>query len=253
MLIDTHCHLNFPDAFPDPGAEVAAAAEAGVEALFVVGVDRASSERAVELAARFHSVYAVVGWQPNYAKSFRGDEDLSLLEGWLGQRRVVAIGEIGLDYYWDHATPAEQALCLEAQLELASRLDSPVVFHCREAYSDLLTALERRGAGAYLIHCFSGDAEDAARGLALGAMFGVDGPITYKSSGPLRERMQEIGLGRIVLETDSPYLTPAPHRGKPNRPAYVRFVCHGLAAALGVSEEECAAGTSANARAFFRI
>ncbi|MBI3721694.1 MAG: TatD family hydrolase, partial [Fimbriimonas ginsengisoli] len=165
MLIDTHCHLNFPDAFPDPAAEIEAARVAGVEALVVVGIDLESSEAALRLADSFEEVHAVVGMHPNTA----GEAP----EGWLSQLeararrpKAVAIGEIGLDFHWKDTPPDMQMQALLAQLDLAARLDKPIVFHCREAYDELLTVLEARGSGRYLFHCFSGDLDHARRALA---------------------------------------------------------------------------------------
>jgi TatD DNase family protein len=165
----------------------------------------------------------------------------------------VALGEIGLDYHWDYATPDQQRIALLDQLELARKLAKPVVFHCRDAYPDLLTILEEQPTHRYLFHCFAGNQEDARRALALGAMFGVDGPITYKKADALREVIAMIPRDRLVLETDSPYMAPTPHRGKPNRPAFVPFVNEGLAATLGISQEECASLTTANAKRFFGL
>lgn len=253
MLIDTHCHLNLPDAFPDPAEAIVEAVAEGVERIVVVGVDRESSLRAIELSSTYDSVYAVVGWHPNYAKSFRGDADLAELRVWLTQPKVVAMGEIGLDYHWDYATRVEQWSCLNAQLEVAQEVGCRVVFHCREAYPDLLSRLEEVGPGPYLLHCFAGDPADADRARKLGCSFGVDGPIGYPKAHDLRSIVAALPRDRIVVETDAPYLSPIPFRGKPNRPAFVRFVNNALASCLGIDAESCAALTTANAERFFQF
>lgn len=252
MLIDTHCHLNDAKAFPDPSLEIAAAHEAGVERLIVVGTDPDDWERATGLAERFEEVYAIVGWHPNYTADY-DPSTLARLESLLGQEKVLALGEIGLDYHWDYAPRDRQRQALQDQLDLAARRGLPTIFHAREAYGDLLDVLESRGAGRYLFHCWAGTAEEAARGVALGGYFGVDGPITYKNAHALRETIATIPPDRLVVETDAPYMTPVPFRGKPNRPAYVSHVNAGLAAVLNLSPEACADLTTANARAFFGI
>jgi TatD DNase family protein len=251
-LIDTHCHLNFPDAFPDPDSEIQTACDAGVEGLVLVGCDLPSSAKAIEIAERHTAVHAVVGIHPNYSASLP-DGWLQQVERLLDHPKAVALGEIGLDFHWDFAKPSEQEVCLVRQLDLARSSERPVVFHCRKAYPELLTILERAPLERMLFHCFSGSAEDARRAVALGAYLGVDGPITYKGAGELREILKTVPAERILIETDSPYMTPVPHRGKPNRPAYVVYVNRALASLLGVSEEACAAMTTRNAERFFGL
>src|SRR6188474_2021839 len=185
-LFDTHCHLNLAEHFPDPDAEIAKAKEAGVTRLALVGIDLESSRRAVEIAGRHEGVYAIVGWHPNSAASWNRSH-LSELTDLLRDPKTVALGEIGLDYHWDFATPEQQKACLDDQLELAAEMGKPVVFHCRKAYDDLLGILEARPKRPYLFHCFSGDEGHARRVEELGGWIGVDGPITYKKSEALRE------------------------------------------------------------------
>ncbi len=250
MLIDTHCHLNDQKAFADPSATLAEAEQAGVERVFVVGVDAEDSGRAIDLADRFEQVYAIVGWHPNYTASYSA-AGLKEIEEMLQHPKVVALGEIGLDFHWQYATLEQQERALFDQLELARQMGKPVVFHCREAYPALLRILEQRPASPYLFHCFAGDPDDARRAVALDCYFGIDGPITYKKSTQLREIVRSLPRDRIVLETDSPYLSPEPFRGKPNKPANVAVVNAALAATLGMTAEECAALTTTNAERFF--
>jgi len=253
LLIDTHCHLNFPDAFPDPAAEIAHAKENGVDRVVVVGCDIESSRRALELADRFPEAYAVVGFHPNYTASYQPAQ-LKEIEGMLGHPKAVALGEIGLDYHWDYATREQQYAALKDQLDLAVSLDKPIVLHCREAYEDLLDILEtRQDPIPKDFHCFSGDARDAHRAQALDCYFGVDGPLTYKSAGDLRDVVKTLPRDRILIETDCPYLTPVPHRGKPNRPAYVAFVNNMLASLWGVEIEVAGRQTTENAERFYRL
>ena len=252
MLIDTHCHINFPDKFPNPSETVEIAKRAGVSKLITVGCDAESSRQAIAVAEQFADVYAVVGWHPTYTKDYTR-ESLGEIEEMLSHPKVVAIGEIGLDFHWDYATPEQQRVALFDQLDLAVRTQMPVVFHCREAYPQLLDILEKRPPHPYLFHCFAGDATDAKRSLALGCMIGVDGPITYKNSNTLREVIGQIPHDRLVIETDSPYMPPVPYLGQPNQPAYVKYVNDGLATVLGITAEECADLTTQNALRFFRI
>jgi TatD DNase family protein len=251
-LIDTHCHLNDAKAFPDPAATLHEAQEAGVDRVIVVGVDADSSRQALELADRFEGVYAIVGWHPNYTSTY-SPEGLKEIEGMLSHPRAVAIGEIGLDFHWQYATRDQQDRALYDQLALAQSSGKPIVFHCREAYPALLDILERLPVLPYLFHCFAGDVEDARRARAMDCYFGVDGPITYKKSFESREIVKTLPRDRIVIETDSPYLTPEPFRGKPNKPANVALVNTALAGVLELDPEACAALTTTNAERFFRL
>jgi TatD DNase family protein len=249
LLIDTHCHLNLAEHFPNPDAEVAHAATMDVRRIVVVGIDLESSKAALELADRFEAVYAVVGIHPNHSAAYRGGmlDDLRKL---LRHPKAVALGEIGLDYHWDFASREQQVRALADQLDLAHEVSSPVVFHCREAYADLLDLLETR-SGKFLLHCFSGDLEHARRAVAMDCYFGVDGPITYKNAAELREIVRSLPRDRVVIETDAPYLTPVPHRGEPNRPGYVSHVNAMLSSLWEISVEEAAKLTTANAASFF--
>ncbi|MFZ4506662.1 MAG: TatD family hydrolase [Fimbriimonas sp.] len=248
MLIDTHCHLNDTNAFPDPGIAVDEALGAGLTHLIVVGVDEESSRLAVELADRYAPVWAVVGWHPNYTAKYT---DLGGILPLLTHPKVVAIGEVGLDFHWDYATREQQERALFDQLELAAEVELPIVFHCREAYPALLPILEARGPGPYLMHCFAGNKEEALRAIELGSYFGVDGPVTYPKATELRSVIESLPNDRIVLETDSPWLSPVPYRGKPNRPAFLPFIQQVVANLMGQSLEESAHTTSQNALRFF--
>ena len=231
---------------------MAEAKRAGVGRLIVVGCDMESSRAALALADRFEEIYAVVGWHPTHTADY-ASESLTEIEQMLSHPKVMAIGEIGLDFHWDYSTPEQQKIALFDQLDLARRTDVPVVFHCREAYPELLDILEQLPAHPYLLHCFAGTSADAERAMRLGAYFGVDGPITYKNSQALRETVRQIPPERLVIETDSPYLSPVPFRGQPNTPARVTYVCAALAQVLGISLDDCAELTTTNARKFFRM
>jgi|CXWL01.1.fsa_nt_gi TatD DNase family protein len=251
-LIDTHCHLNLPEAFPDPYLALKAAEQNGVMACIVVGIDRQSNVRTIELANRYGSIYGVVGWHPNSAASWNSEEQ-GILANQLREPKVVALGEIGLDFHWDHATREQQEKCLLDQLEMAASANLPVVIHCREAWDELLDILESRSALPYHFHCFSGNEVQAKRCLDLGGILGFDGPITYKKNSELREMLATFPSDRIVIETDSPYLSPEPLRSKPNSPANLPLINEMLASAKGMSIEDAARLTTENACRFFRI
>lgn len=252
-MIDTHCHLNDRERVSDPAAWIAEARDAGVDRIIVVGIDAEWSRIALELADAHEGVYAVVGWHPTSSPGFGPGAARELRE--MARRpKAVAIGEIGLDYYWDTASPEQQFRALDAQMDLAEELATPVVFHCRDAWPQLLDYLERRGPSVpMLFHCFSGDAGVARRAVDLGGYFGVDGPITYPKANELREIVASLPNERIVVETDAPWLAPHPHRGKPNRPAYLPLIVDRLAEVLGMPPAACAELTTANAARFFRL
>ncbi len=249
-LIDTHCHLNDYEAFPDPSKVIKHADDVDVKELIVIGIDAETNERAVDLAEKFENVFAVVGWHPNYAKSWKSSY-LKTLEAFYSHQKVCAIGEIGLDFHWDYATTNEQVKCLNDQLDLAETLDSSIVIHCRDAYPDLLSVLETRKHLRYLFHCFSGNKEDAERCMKLDVYYGVDGPITYKKNDALREIVGLLPKNRLLLETDSPWLTPTPYRGKQNFPEYLVYINNKIAEIWQCSPESSARICSENTYRFF--
>ncbi len=251
-LFDTHCHLNLPDAFPDPDAEIEFARSNGVSWLCLIGIDVETSRTALDIAERNERVYASVGWHPSSAEGY-GQAEKRELRRLAEHPKAAAIGEIGLDYHWQTASPNAQHSCLLDQLLLASEVGKPAVFHCRDAWDDLLSLLEGRPPLRYLFHCFSGTPDHAKRCIALGGLLGFDGPITFPKAEGLRQILRSTPRDRIVLETDSPYLAPAPFRGKPNRPAYLAYINEAAAAALALEPEECARVTTAAARGFFSV
>lgn len=251
MLIDTHCHLNLADRFPDPAGAVAEAVEAGVERLVVVGIDESTNRLAVELADRFDVVFAAVGIHPTSTANFNPTW-LKHVRELAEHPKTVAIGEIGLDYYWPDSPPADQERALIAQLDLAAELGKPVIYHCREAYGPLLDLLEHRSQPhAQVLHCFGGNAEAAKRASQLDLYFGVDGPVTYKNATELRQILLTLNTDRLVLETDSPFLPPVPFRGKPNAPSLLPWIAKGLADALGTALADVTETTGANAKRLF--
>ena len=251
-FFDSHCHLNDTKAYPEPAQVVAEAKADGVTRMIVIGVDPESSRIAVELADAYEGVYATVGWHPNYTASF-SDAGFEMIRTMLSHPKVVGLGEIGLDNHWDYADKSQQLDALNRQLALAVEADMPLVFHCREAEDELLTILDSQPRLSGVLHCFGGDASQAARALELGLYLGVDGPITYKKNDAMRSMFANLPLERILIETDAPWMSPMPFRGKPNHPRHVAIVAQGLADAMDRSLEEVATATSENAKRLFRI
>jgi TatD DNase family protein len=249
MLIDTHCHYNL-DAFDADRAEaIERARAAGVEISVVIGYHLASSGKAVRLAEEFQGLHAAVGIHPNDGAEATPD-GLERLEALAAHPKVVAFGEIGLDFHWNVLPPERQREVYVAQLRMARRLGWPIILHTRESDRELVQVLEEEG-GEWrgILHCFSGDPEVAQRALALGLHLGLGGVLTFKNARQLQETARTLPLERIVLETDSPYLTPMPHRGKVkrNEPSFLPFVARQLAELKGISEAEVAAVTTRNA------
>jgi TatD DNase family protein len=254
-LIDTHAHLD-EGAFDADRADVVARAEAsGIVRIVTIGTTADTSRRSVEVAARFSSVYAAVGIQPNYAAQAKA-ADWEAIEGLAMEPKVVAIGETGLDRYWDYAPFDVQIDYFERHIGLAQRLDKPFVVHCSEAETETIAQLRKaagRGPLRGVMHSFTGGPETAQACLELGLYISFAGMLTYKKSQALRELVKEIPRERIVVETDAPYLAPQPMRGKRNEPSFVRVTANALAELMGLSPNEFARQTTANACRLFGL
>jgi TatD DNase family protein len=224
-----------------------------VTRLLVIGFDRTSSRLALRMATEHSGVQAVIGIHPESAAEWCDEEAADLKAFALDNRRdVVALGEIGLDYYWDSVARDLQKGVFEDQLTVAAELDLPVVIHCRDAYTDVIDTLERRSFHRAVLHCFTGTESEARRAVDLGLYIGVGGIATFKKSEDLRATVATVPLERILIETDAPYLAPQPWRGKRNEPAYIVAVAQMLASVKGQSVDEIAAATSTNADRLFR-
>jgi TatD DNase family protein len=250
QLVDTHCHLDFDSYAADLDAVLARAAAAGVGRIIVPAIDVTSSRAVVKLAGEHQSILAAVGVHPNSSAGWQ-DEWLDELRELAAGGRVVAIGEIGLDYYRDYSPPAVQQKAFAAQIKLASELDLPVIVHNREADEDVLSHLVRFGRGWGVLHSFSSSWPTAQAALEAGYYLGFTGPITFKKAHELREVAAQAPLDRILVETDGPFLTPQPFRGKRNEPSYVQYIARRLAEVRGLSEQQVARQTSANAIRLF--
>ena len=249
-MIDSHTHLAFCDP---PDAElVAAATEAGVKRMLTVGTNGASCRAALQSAEDFPQVYAAIGRHPNEATGF-DDADLAELEALAAHPRCVAIGETGLDYYRDYAPRADQERAFAAQIELARRVDKPLVIHTRAADEDTLATLRERADGLRVIlHCFS-MADRVEECLAhQNWWISFAGNVTYPKASDLRAAALRVPMERLLVETDAPFLSPQPVRGKPNQPANVVHTARALAVELRVAYEQLEAAVEANAAALFR-
>jgi len=257
MLIDTHAHL-FDERFSADLPDVLRRAEeAGVERAVCIGIDRESSLESVRLANQFPLLFAAVGIQPNSAAEAQPgdwDEIVRLAET---EPRVVAIGETGLDRYWDRTPFPMQEDYFARHIELARRLNKPFVIHCREAEADVVRMLRARfdahGPIRAVMHSFSGDLATAQTCLDMGLYISFAGMLTYKTAQPLRDVAKDIPLDRLLVETDCPYLPPIPHRGKRNEPGYVAHTAACLAEVKGVSPEAIGEATTRNAKALFGL
>lgn len=263
MLVDTHCHLDFHQFDADRDDVVRRAAEAGVAVIVNPATDLASSRRAIALAERYPGVYAQVGVHPNDSADFDATT-LEELRRLAAHPKVVAIGEIGLDYYWERVPHGQQHAAFEAQLELAAELDLPVVIHCRDAHADLRDVLrkwvpgaqKRRGSDAMLgvLHAYSGDLALAEEAFSWNMVLSLGGPVTFRNAKGLHGLVAALPLQRLMLETDAPYLAPHPYRGQRNEPAYLVLIAESMAALQRVSPAEVAKQTTALAlRVFHKL
>jgi TatD DNase family protein len=267
-IVDTHCHLDLAQFDADREAVIDRAVAAGVGRIVNPAIDLDSCGRVVALAERHEPIYAAVGVHPNDCAEF-DDAAVDALRALAGQPKVVAIGEIGLDYYWDKVPHAQQIRALRTQLALAAELGLPIILHSRDASADdrqcsedLLTEIGRIEPAARkrdkdgilgIWHAFSGDLDDAQRAYELGLILGLGGPVTFLNARRLHALVPGLRLDRLVLETDAPYLAPHPYRGRRNEPAYVPLIAEALAALFSTSVEAVAATTTATASACFGL
>jgi len=252
MLVDSHCHLDFPDFAAELDAIVARAGAAGVGHMVTISTRVRRHAQVLAIAERFPNVTCSVGTHPHHAQ-----EELDITTADLVERarhpKVVAIGEAGLDYHYDFSAPAAQEQGFRTHIAAARQTGLPLVIHSREADDDTARILEEEtGQGAFkaVLHCFTGGPELARRALALGHFISFTGIVTFKNSAALREIAKGVPADRFLIETDSPYLAPLPYRGKRNEPAYVAEVAKVLAAVRGVTPEEIARQTTDN---FFKL
>jgi TatD DNase family protein len=249
VWIDSHCHVH-DERIPDgTDGAVAAAAEAGVTTLISVGCDRATSLAAIAVADAHDGVFATVGLHPHDAVN-----GVDTIVDLLDTEGIVAVGECGLDYYYDHSPRDVQQRVFAEQIALANARDLPLVIHTRDAWDDTFAVLADVGVPARTVfHCFTGGPDEARRALDIGAHLSFSGIVTFKGAPEVQAAAAMCPLDRMLVETDSPYLAPLPHRGKTNRPAWVAHVGQHIADLRDVAVGEVAAATTANARAVFAL
>lgn len=264
-LVDSHCHLDLAQFDEDRPEVLARARAAGVQAIVIPGIDLHHCRQALALAAEHADVYAAVGIHPNDSGDF-SDATASELRELARDPNVVAYGEIGLDYYWDKVAHPVQQAALERQLELAAELGLPVIIHSRDSNDDVAAILEAwvnsrsfaesslaRRPFAGVLHAFSGDAALAGRAYQWNFLVSLGGPVTFTNARKLHALVPHLRRDRLMIETDAPYLTPHPHRGQRNEPAYVALVCQKLAALYDIPAAQMAQESSALAARFFGL
>lgn len=248
-LVDTHCHIHEPYELPIDGV-VAEAAEAGVRTFVCIGTSEKSSYEAVEFSQKNEGAYAVIGVHPHDTKDGYGAIAKIASEK---PHALVGIGEIGLDYFYTHSPREVQIEALKAQIEVALANDLPIVFHVREAFDDFWPIFESYPGIRGVLHSFTDSKENMLKAVEKGLYIGVNGISTFTKDEAQKDMFDSIPLDRLVFETDAPFLTPAPYRGKINQPAYVRIIAEYHAARRGISLEEIAEASTRNARTLFSI
>lgn len=253
MWFDSHCHLNMCEENEPLERLLDRAAEAGVTRMVTVGIDRASNRRAIEIAESHSGVYASVGLHPNDSTQW-SRELADEVEAMLGRSSVVAVGESGLDFYRDRAPRDTQEEVFRHHIDLATRHDKALIIHTRDSVDAALDVLDVYGTPARLVfHCWSGDRDELDRALRIGGYISFAGNVSFKSADGLRDIARLVPSERLLVETDSPFLTPEPQRGKPNGPAYVPLVGGAVATARDQDLDDLAQVTAANASALFGL
>jgi len=251
MIIDTHCHLYAEEFKNDIEEVVKRSVDAGISRFYLPAIDSGSTDAMLQLEKKFPGYFfSMMGLHPCSVKENYQDE-LRLVKEWLSKRSFAAIGEIGLDFYWDKTFVNEQYDAFNQQIQLAIDHDLPIVIHTREAMTETIEVIKNyNGKVKGIFHCFGGSSEQAAQIIGLGFYLGIGGVVTYKKSG-LAEVIKDIDLKYLVLETDAPYLTPAPFRGKRNESSYLKYILEKIAEVKNVTVDEVAEATTANALKIF--
>jgi TatD DNase family protein len=251
-LIDTHCHLEM-DAFnPDREEVIRRARDAGIGTMITIGSDLKGNTGGLDLSEKYEFIYSSVGFHPHDAKDFT-EEIFNKIKKWATLPKVVAIGEIGLDYHYDNSPREVQREVFIKQLQLAKEAGLPVIIHSREAERDTLDIIRESGVNKGVFHCFSGDMDMAGKGMAMGFSISIAGPVTFRKAKRLKEIAGAVPDDYLLIETDSPYLTPEPFRGKRNEPSFLVYTGKAVAELRGVSPEDIARITTLNASRLFKI
>lgn len=243
MLIDSHCHL-LSTEYENVDTEIQKAISNNVKKIIINGIDVITSKEAVELSKKYEEVYAAVGIGPEDILGIT-DDDIKIIDSLCNNKKVVAIGEIGLDYYWTKENKYDQIKVLKRMLEIANKHKLPVIVHNREATADIYKYLKEYNVVG-IMHCFSGSVESAREFIKLGFLIGVGGIVTFKNAKKIKEVVKDIPLSSISTETDSPYLTPEPHRGEKNNPVNLKYIVKKIAEIKNISEQEVMDVTAKN-------
>lgn len=271
MYFDSHCHLNNDNIKPQEVERLAREIEASdVDGVMDIGYDLPSSQRAIDHARKYDWCYAVVGVHPHDAKSI-DDSDIEMIKVMAGMPKVQAIGEIGLDFHYDNSPRDEQRHRFRQQIQLAKELKMPIVIHSRDADQETMDILKEEGAfsderksdfpprpdgtgdARVLLHCYSGSKEMALQYVKLGGTISIAGPVTYKNNRKTKAVVEAVPLEHLLIETDAPYLTPVPKRGKKNKSPFIKYTAECIADIKGIPVEELAEATQKNAKRFFNI
>lgn len=253
MLIDSHAHLDDKRFDLDREYIIENLEKNGIELVINIGADMVSSKKSLELARRYRNIYAVVGVHPHSAKEIR-DENLKEIENLAKDSKVVAIGEIGLDYHYDNSPRDIQRRYFRDQIRLAKKLDMTIVVHTREADEDTLEILREEARGLkVVIHCFSSDRAQLKEYLDLGFYIAIGGPVTFKNADELKEAAKIVPLEKLLVETDAPYLAPHPYRGKRNEPMFVKHTAEYIAKLKDIPVEDLIIQTNKNTKEVFAI
>lgn len=253
-IFDTHTHLNVENFAGKEAEEIAAARELGVTKMNIVGFDEPTIKRSLELSAQFSELYSTIGWHPTEAGSYTQEVE-NMIVSHLSNPRVVALGEIGLDYHWMEDPKEVQIEVFKRQIQLSKDHDLPFVVHTRDALDDTYEVIKEVGVGPRggIMHSYSGSLEMAQRFVELGMLISFSGVVTFKKALDVQEAAQKLPLDKILVETDAPYLAPVPKRGRENRTAYTRYVVDKIAELRGITNEEVAKVTTENALRIFGI
>lgn len=253
MLIDTHTHL-YSEQFDEDRAEmIQRATDAGIERFYIPAIDSSYTQRMMELEKNYKNMYLMMGLHPTSVKTDTYLNELELVKGWLDKRNFCAVGEIGIDLYWDQSTLKEQQIAFKIQIGWAKEKNLPIVIHSRNSFEEIFEVLEdEMDEKLYgVFHCFTGTKEDAERAIGFNMKLGIGGVVTFKN-GKIDQFLKEIPIENIVLETDSPYLSPAPYRGKRNESSYITRVVSKLSEIYGLSENQIKEITGRNALEVFK-
>jgi TatD DNase family protein len=250
-FIDTHTHIYLPEFDDDREVMMQRAKEANVKISILPAIDSSTHKTMLDVESTYENCYAMIGLHPcSVNQDYENEVDI--IEAYLKQRSFIAIGEIGLDFYWDKTFREQQYLAFHKQIEIALQHNLPIVIHSRNAIDECINVVKEHPGVTGVFHCFSGNEEQARKIIDLGFMLGIGGVVTFKNAG-LNKVIEKIGLTNVILETDAPYLAPVPYRGKRNEPSYVKLVADKLSTLCNLSIEKIAELTTENAKKLFKL